>query len=106
MSGEPWEFTVRAMGQLTLLRLPKQNFLGLLDSYPELKRYFQEYISDVTLRSFIKQCTVFSPLSSLELRGLLDAFTPASYRPGLAIPVFTLNIVDKVLVRLDVSLLT
>ncbi|MHB1128108.1 MAG: peptidase domain-containing ABC transporter [Bacillota bacterium] len=82
LSGERWEFTVRAMGDLTVLKLPKQSFLGLFDKYPELKRYFQDYISDITLRTFIKQCTVFSPLSSEELRGLLDAFSPVSFSSG------------------------
>lgn len=82
LSGEPSEFTVRASGQLVVLRLPKNRFRGILEKHPQLKHYFEEYISDNSLRNFIRQCTVFSPLDPKELRDFLDAFTPAAYGPG------------------------
>ena len=81
LTGEPWEFTVRAAGNLVVLRLAKDRFLQLLDQKPDLKHYFQDYISDTAVRNFIKQCTVFSPIAPEELRGFLDAFTPLSFAP-------------------------
>lgn len=82
LSGEAGEFTIRASGELTVLKLPPAIFQQILEKHPELKRYFTEYVSDISLRNFIRQCTVFSPLDPKEIRGFLDSFTPGNYAPG------------------------
>ena len=82
LSGEPSEFTVRASGNLVTLTLTRESFLGILEKRPELKHYFEDYISDISLRSFIRQCTLFSPLDPQELRGFLDGFQSLTVKAG------------------------
>ncbi|MFZ5642838.1 MAG: peptidase domain-containing ABC transporter [Bacillota bacterium] len=82
LTGEPYEYTIRATGNLSVLRLSKANFSDILKEYQELKHYFDEYISDVSLRNFLKQCTVFSPLNPGEMRGFLDSFSPVNCPAG------------------------
>lgn len=82
LSGEPSEFTVRASGELLILSLTRERFLEVLVNRPELKHYFEDYISDISLRSFIRQCTLFSPLDPRELRGFLDGFQKLTFKAG------------------------
>ncbi len=82
LSGEAGEFTIRASGELTVLKLPPEIFQKILEKHSELKHYFTEYVSDISLRNFIKQCTIFSPLDPKEIRGFLDSFVPCNYAEG------------------------
>lgn len=82
LTGEPRQTTVRAAGDLILLRLYKDNFDQLLKNHSDLQHYFSSYISDLALRNFIKQCTVFSPLQPSEMRSFLDAFEPFEVEEG------------------------
>lgn len=82
MTGENSEFTVRASGDLAVLKLDRKRFLEILERHLELKHYFEDYISDISLRNFIKQCSVFSPLDAKELRGFLDCFVSVEFNPG------------------------
>ncbi len=81
----PREFTVRAAGDLTLYRLRKQDFDRLVKQHPDLEHYFAKYISDLSVRNFLKLCTVFSPLSAHEIRELLSALAVRDYPAGTAI---------------------
>ena len=72
-------YTVRATGDLVLLRLGKADFERLLSSYPYLQGYFDYYIAETSLRNFLKLCTVFSPLSSQEIRDLLSCLEMCQY---------------------------
>jgi subfamily B ATP-binding cassette protein HlyB/CyaB len=82
LTGEASEFTVRASGELVALELPRARFLEILQKHPALKEYFEDYISDISLRNFIRQCSVFSPLDAVELRGFLECFRKASFQAG------------------------
>lgn len=66
------QFTVRAASDLVLMRLGKEDFDRLLIAHPELHEYFRKYISETSIRNFLKLSTVLSPLSSAEIRNLLD----------------------------------
>jgi len=60
------------VGELVLLRRGKADFERLLQNYPALQGYFEYYISETSVRNFLKLCTVFSPLSPAEIRDLLS----------------------------------
>lgn len=78
-------YTVRAAGDLVLLRLGKADFEQLLGSYPYLQGYFEYCISETSLRNFLKLCTVFAPLSPQEIRDLLSCLEPREFAAGEAI---------------------
>lgn len=82
LTGEASEFTVRASGELVVLELSRASFLEILQKHPALKEYFEDYISDISLRNFIRQCSVFSPLDAAELRGFLECFRKVSFQSG------------------------
>ena len=78
-------YTVRAAGDLALLRLHKADFDRLLREHPELRDYFEKYISDTSVRNFLKLCTVLSPLSPNEIRDLLGCLQVREFGAGDAI---------------------
>lgn len=75
-------FTVRAASDLAVLRLNKTDFERLLDEHSELREYFTKYISDISIRNFLKLCTVFSPLSPKEIRDLLGSMQIQEFAAG------------------------
>ncbi|MBC7933118.1 MAG: cyclic nucleotide-binding domain-containing protein [Rubrivivax sp.] len=75
-------FTVRAASDLTLLRLSREDFDALVGQHPELQDYFRTYISETSVRNFLKLCTVLSPLSPAEIRDLLGALKAMSFDAG------------------------
>ncbi|HEV2763527.1 MAG TPA: peptidase domain-containing ABC transporter [Pyrinomonadaceae bacterium] len=75
-------FTVRAAGDLSLLRLDKSDFDKLLRERPELREYFDRYISDISVRNFLKLCTVFSALAPHEIRDILGSMQTRDYAAG------------------------
>jgi ATP-binding cassette subfamily B protein len=81
----PRRFTVRAASDLALLRLNKTDFDALLEGHPNLRDYFDKYISDISIRNFLKLCTVFAPLAPQEIRNLLNSMQVKEYAPGEAI---------------------
>src|SRR6476620_11499738 len=80
LSGSTRSFTVRAASDLALLRLARKDFEHLLDEHPNLREYFNNYISDLSVRNFLKLCTVFAPLSPQEVRDLLSAMKAKDYK--------------------------
>ena len=85
LSSAPRTFTVRAASDLALLRMTKVDFDTLLKGNPALRNYFQNYISELSIRNFLKLCTVFSPLSADEIRTLLGSMVVKAYAAGSAI---------------------
>jgi ATP-binding cassette subfamily B protein len=79
LSHSPRRFTIRATSDLALLRLNKNDFESLLANHPTLREYFDKYISEISIRSFLKLCTVFSPLSADEIRTLLGSMELKQY---------------------------
>ena len=75
-------FTVRAASDLTVLRLGREDFHQLLEQRPELQDYFRTYISEISIRNFLKLCTVFSPLKPEEIRHLLSAMKIVKFDAG------------------------
>ena len=85
LTNEPRRFTVRAASDLALLRLNKTDFDALLEDHPNLRDYFDKYISDISIRNFLKLCTVFAPLTPQEIRNLLSSMQVKEYAAGEAI---------------------
>src|SRR2546423_3964520 len=85
LTRSPRRFTVRAASDLALLRLSKQDFESLLEEHPSLRDYFDKYIRDISIRNFLKLCTVFAPLSSQEIRDLLNSMQIKEYAAHQAI---------------------
>lgn len=79
LSRSPRHFTVRAASDLVVLRLSVEDFDLLVDQHPNLREYFDKYISDISIRNFLKLCTVFAPLSPQEIRDLLGAMDVKDY---------------------------
>ncbi|HSQ20235.1 MAG TPA: peptidase domain-containing ABC transporter, partial [Blastocatellia bacterium] len=79
LTGSPRNFTVRAASDLVVLRLARADFDRLLSQHPNLREYFDKYISDISIRNFLKLCTVFAPLSPQEIRDLLGAMDVKDY---------------------------
>jgi len=85
LSHSPRRFTVRAASDLAVLRLNETDFESLLTDHPSLREYFDKYISEISIRNFLKLCTVFSPLSAEEIRTLLGSMVVREYAAGAAI---------------------
>jgi subfamily B ATP-binding cassette protein HlyB/CyaB len=79
------QFTVRAAGDLVLLRLTEQEFESILPRHPELETYFKNYISENSIRNFLKLCTVFAPLSPADIRSLLSCLHTKEYEKGATV---------------------
>ena len=85
LNNSPCQFTVRAASDLALLLLAKPDFEKLLDDHPDLRQYFDKYISEISVRNFLKLCTILSPLSPQEIRDLLSSLQTRDYAAGEAI---------------------
>ncbi len=85
LTNSPCQFTVRAASDLALLSLAKPEFERLLVAYPDLRQYFDKYISEISVRNFLKLCTILSPLSPQEIRDLLSSLEIRDYAAGEAI---------------------
>ena len=81
LSHSPRNFTIRAASDLALLRLDKKDFEHLLGKQPALREYFDSYISEISIRNFLKLCTAFAPLSPQEIRELLNSMEVKEYGP-------------------------
>jgi len=79
LTHSPRNFTIRAASDLALLRLDKKDFEYLLGKQPGLREYFDSYISEISIRNFLKLCTAFAPLSPQEIRGLLNSMEVKEY---------------------------
>ena len=78
-------FTVRAASDLAVLKLSREEFEQLIAEHPNLRTYFEKYISELSIRNFLKLCTVFSPLSPQEIRDLLGSMQVREYKADEAI---------------------
>ncbi|MBA2525626.1 MAG: peptidase domain-containing ABC transporter [Pyrinomonadaceae bacterium] len=85
LTNSPCQFTVRAASDLALLSLSKPDFEKLLDDHPDLRQYFDKYISEISVRNFLKLCTILSPLSPQEIRELLGSLEIKNYAAGESI---------------------
>ncbi len=82
LTHSPRNFTIRAASDLALLRLDKKDFDSLLGKQPGLREYFDSYISEISIRNFLKLCTAFAPLSPQEMRDLLNSMEIKEYAAG------------------------
>lgn len=78
-------YTIRAANDLAALRLEKKDFEYLLDKHPTLREYFEKYLSDISIRNFLKLSTAFARLSPQEIRDLLSSMEVIEYPPETAI---------------------
>lgn len=78
-------YTIRASSDLVALRLAKVDFDELLDRHEKVREYFHKYISEISIRNFLKLSTAFAPLSPQEIRNLLGSLEVIEYEPNTAI---------------------
>jgi ATP-binding cassette subfamily B protein len=78
-------YTIRASSDMAALRLAKIDFDGLLESDARVREYFDKYISEISIRNFLKLSTALAPLSPLEIRNLLGSLEVIEYEPDTAI---------------------
>ena len=78
-------FTIRAASDLAVLRVDKKDFEYLLRKQPMLREYFDKYISEISIRNFLKLCTALAPLSPQEIRDLLGSMEVIEYAANQAI---------------------
>jgi subfamily B ATP-binding cassette protein HlyB/CyaB len=74
LEGKPYSFSLRAASNITLLRVEGTKFSKILSSNPELKGYFQKYVSEVSIRAFLKLCTFLTSVSAKQIKTLLHQF--------------------------------
>ncbi len=74
--------TIRAMGELALLRLSRRDFERVLDDYPYLKGYLERASAETSIRDFLKRCARFSPLSAHEISDLLSCLQERDFARG------------------------
>src|SRR5581483_3995825 len=74
------EYTVRAAGDLALLRLTRQDFRNLLDRHPYLRGYFEQYATETSILYFIERSAIFAPLSPQQVRELLSCLHEQSFK--------------------------
>ncbi|HZI86833.1 MAG TPA: cyclic nucleotide-binding domain-containing protein, partial [Pyrinomonadaceae bacterium] len=79
LTRSPRKFTIRAASDLALLRLDKKDFEYLVGHQPDLRNYFDSYLSEISIRNFLKLCTAFAPLTPTEIRGLLNSMEAKEY---------------------------
>ncbi|MBI4396254.1 MAG: peptidase domain-containing ABC transporter [Elusimicrobia bacterium] len=85
LTGEPRQATVRASGDVTLLKLESRDFQEILGQDKTARAYFDRYIVQTGIRNFIRQFTVFSTLTTKELRTLLDHLEMETCKKGEAV---------------------
>ena len=73
--------TVRAASDLSVLRLNKDDFDDLLEKHPSLREFLKQYISDLSLKNFLKVSTAFAPLSPGEISDLSHSIKLIEYEP-------------------------
>jgi len=78
-------YTIRASSELAALRLAKTDFNELLERHPTVREYFDKYMSEISIRNFLKLSTAFAPLSPQEIRSLLASLEVINYEPDAAI---------------------
>jgi ATP-binding cassette subfamily B protein len=81
----PRQYTVRAAGDLALLRLSEADFDRLLERRPELQAHFARHDSEIAILNFLKLYTVLAPLSAGEIRDLLGRMEVREFGAGEAV---------------------
>ncbi len=85
LTNTPRNFTIRAASDLAVLRVDRKDFEYLLRKQPGLREYFDKYISEISIRNFLKLCTALAPLAPHEIRDLLGSMEVIEYEPNKAI---------------------
>lgn len=78
-------YTIRASSDLAALRLAKVDFDKLLERHAKIREYFDKYISEISIRNFLKLSTALAPLAPHEIRNLLGSLDVIDYKPNTAI---------------------
>jgi len=78
-------YTIRASTDLVALRLAKVDFDDLVERHTRVREYFDKYISEISIRNFLKLSTALAPLSPQEIRNLLGSLEVIEYEPDTAI---------------------
>jgi len=85
LTNSPRNHTIRAASDMAALRLRKKDFDDLLRKQPTLRKYFDLYVSEISVRNFLKMSTALAPLSPQEIRDLLGSMEVVEYETDKAI---------------------
>lgn len=85
LTSAPRSHTVRAAGNLTLMRLGAEDFRGLVQDRPEIGRVFESFVAETSVLNLLRLSTVFSSLPALDLRALLGKLRTVRYGADQAI---------------------
>jgi HlyB family type I secretion system ABC transporter len=85
LSEEPRNATVRCSSSVEVLRLNREDLLGLVDELPELKRYLEMIVRWRTLHGFLYQFSNFGRLPKPALSALLARLEPVQFAKGQTI---------------------
>lgn len=78
-------YTIRAASDLAALRLARKDFDDLLRDQSTLRQCFDKYVSEISIRNFLKLSTALAPLSPQEIRNLLGSMEVVEYAANKAI---------------------
>ncbi|NOT63177.1 MAG: peptidase domain-containing ABC transporter [Acidobacteria bacterium] len=81
----PHRHSVRAMGELTVLRFELTTVARLLQSYPELRGLLSHHAQEASLRQFLKLTTAFTPLSPEEIEQVMRCLRVEQFSAGQTI---------------------
>jgi HlyB family type I secretion system ABC transporter len=77
--------TVRASSDVEVVRLDRADFDTLLETTPELKRYFEQEATHRRLHNFFRSYTAFASLPLEALATMLDALEPITVERGAVV---------------------
>jgi len=83
LQDEPRSATVRAAGELVLMRLLKVDFLAILESDERVTEYLNSFLSHTAIKNFLRQFSVFSALNAKEITTWLDHLRHESFKEGV-----------------------
>ncbi|HEY3997228.1 MAG TPA: peptidase domain-containing ABC transporter, partial [Candidatus Xenobia bacterium] len=78
----PYEYSTRAAQDTVVVRVSDQSIQQLLTQDPALRTYLQQYVNEVSIRSFLKLFTLLTPLSAHHIKALLSRLESRSYERG------------------------
>jgi CRP-like cAMP-binding protein len=81
LTGSRQSCSVRAMGELELLRLGGDEFLQVVNNHPQMRAYLQHASTETSARQFLKLCPAFTSLSPSEISELLSCLQERNFAP-------------------------
>lgn len=74
--------TVRASGDVVIIKIDKEDFNHLVAENPPLRDYFSKFLSNMAMHTFLKKTTLLGTLPAKEIREFLDKFKIKEFQEG------------------------